>query len=111
MPGKKKKTNKKKEAIETPQVSENEVSLNVGELRSIAEIMIQGAATYETLPPEQARSTVMKETWDLTQLLIKKEVRECRNKVNQQLISFFQTFPEALEPIKNQVFPADDSEE
>lgn len=107
MPGK-----KKEEKIEETEERNEEVTLNVGELRSIAEILISGAAVYESLSPEQARSTVMKETWDLTQLLIKKEVRECRNNVNQQLLSFFQNFPEALEPIKNQVFPpADDSEE
>lgn len=82
-----------------------EVTLNLGELRGIAEIMIQGAANLENLSEQQARNTVMQETWELTQLLIKKEVRECRNNVNNQLLQFFQTFPEALEPIKNQVFP------
>tara|TARA_B100001778_G_scaffold309636_1_gene291243 strand:+ start:453 stop:803 length:351 start_codon:yes stop_codon:yes gene_type:complete len=114
---KKNKEEKKAEITETSDAStdggdgENQVTLNVGELRGIADIMIRGAANIESLPAEQARQTVLKETWELTQLLIKKEVRECRNNVNQQLLSFFQTFPEALEPIKNQVYPPSDSEE
>ena len=80
---------KNKETKDTAQQEtaseEQEITLNLGELRGIAEIMIQGAANLENLSEEQARNTVMKETWELTQLLIKKEVRECRNNVNTQL--------------------------
>ena len=109
--GKKKKNRAPKPETKEVTQEEPQITLNVGELRGIAEIMIQGASNIETLPPQQARSKLMKESWELTQLLITKEVRECRQKVNNQLLTFFQNFPEALEPIKKQVFPTNDSEE
>lgn len=62
--------------------------------------LMGGALQIDNLDSQTARTIVMQESWDLTQLLIKQKVRETRKAINDDILSFLNSFPEALEAIK-----------
>ena len=79
---------------------EGKVTLTQGELQLMTQTLMGGALQIDNMEPNSQRAAVMQETWDLTQLLIKQKVRECRKAINDDLLSFLNSFPEALEAVK-----------
>lgn len=80
--------------------NEGKITLTQGELQLMTQTLMGGALQIDNMEPNSQRAAVMQETWDLTQLLIKQKVRECRKAINDDLLSFLNSFPEALEAVK-----------
>jgi hypothetical protein len=106
-----KKKNKKSEPkpTTTEPVEEEEApeptgpSISITELNALGMGLMQGAMSIDQLSPEDQRTQIMNESWELTQLQIKQTARIARRDINDKLVEFLQQFPEALEPLKQQL--------
>ena len=88
------------EIIENENTGTEQVTLTQKELQQMTQSLMGGALQIDNLDSQTARTIVMQESWDLTQLLIKQKVRETRKAINDDILSFLNSFPEALEAIK-----------
>nr|BAR34917.1 hypothetical protein [uncultured Mediterranean phage uvMED] len=88
------------EEIENENNETTQVTLTQKELQQMTQSLMGGALQIDNLDSQTARTIVMQESWDLTQLLIKQKVRETRKAINDDILSFLNSFPEALEAIK-----------
>lgn len=113
---KKRKKSKQKKEVEAVEEAEDVEAvegptISLQDLNNIAMTMMSSGLAIDRLEPEDAREQLMRESWDLCQLLIKQNIRACRKNVNDQLVQFFTQFPEALEPINEQFNPPTADEE
>lgn len=88
------------EEIENENTGTEQVTLTQKELQQMTQSLMGGALQIDNLDSQTARTIVMQESWDLTQLLIKQKVRETRKAINDDILSFLNSFPESLEAIK-----------
>tara|TARA_B100001094_G_scaffold112644_2_gene108605 strand:- start:4947 stop:5267 length:321 start_codon:yes stop_codon:yes gene_type:complete len=88
------------EETENENTETAQVTLTQKELQQMTQSLMGGALQIDNLDSQTARTIVMQESWDLTQLLIKQKVRETRKAINDDILSFLNSFPEALEAIK-----------
>jgi len=111
---KSKKSKKTNESTPTEKEEHNPVeptkpSISVDELNAIGITMMSSGLSIDRMNENEQRIQIMNESWEFTQLLIKQTIRATRKEVNDKLIEFFQTFPEALDPIKQQfITPAEE---
>lgn len=109
MAKKSKKSKKDKPKTEPIVVEEEEApeptgpTITIQELNALGVGLMQGAMSIDHLAPAEQRTQIMNESWELSQLQIKQISRTARRDINDKLVEFFQQFPEALEPIKQQL--------
>ena len=77
-------------------------SISIKDLNTIGIAMMSNGLVIDSMNQQEQRIQLMNESWEFTQLLIKQQIRQTRKEVNDKLVEFFNTFPEALDPIKQQ---------
>ena len=103
---KKNKSPKKPEAkmpeAKMPEEPVRQPSISIKDLNTIGIAMMSNGLVIDSMNQQEQRIKLMKESWEFTQLLIKQQIRQTRKEVNDKLVEFFNAFPEALVPIKQQ---------
>ena len=100
----KKKPKAKTPEAKTPEANMEEPvrqpSISIKDLNTIGIAMMSNGLVIDSMNQQEQRIQLMNESWEFTQLLIKQQIRQTRKEVNDKLVEFFNTFPEALDPIK-----------
>lgn len=76
--------------------------ISIKDLNTIGVAMMSNGLLIDSMNQQEQRIQLMNESWEFTQLLIKQQIRQTRKEVNDKLVEFFNAFPEALDPIKQQ---------
>ena len=107
---KKNKSKKKEAPVEEVVEEPSGPTISIGELNGITRALQSEAMAIHLMGPEEQRTLLLNESWELTRLQVKHIARSAKQQINDKLMEFFRQFPEAVEPLKAQITEQNEEE-